>query len=86
MASNEEMSGQEGEAAQSEDQDDPEDGGQGPSQDQEGQGPEDHGQGSAQDENHDEEQRGIQDDVQPDDGQDAADEMLGGILPNVTED
>ena len=85
VASNEEMSSQEGEAAQSEDQDDPEDGGQGPSQDQEGQGPEDHGQGSAQDENHDEEQSGIQDDVQPDDGQDAADEMLGDILPNGTE-
>ena len=77
MASNEEMSHQEGEAAQTEDQ---EDGGQDPSQDPEhqgqdlDQGQEYQGQGSAQD---DEEQRGIQDEVQPDDGQDAADEMLG---------
>ena len=64
VASNEEMSYQEGEAAQSEDQ---EDGGPSPSQ-------EDQGQGPAQD---GEEQQGIQDEVQPDDGQDAADEMLG---------
>ena len=77
------MSNQEGEAAQTEDQ---EDGGQDPSQDPEDQGQdldqgqEDQGQGSAQD---DEEQRGIEDEVQPDDGQDAADEMLVGTSSQV---
>ena len=75
MASNEEMSSQEGEAAQSEDQVD-----RGQDLDQ---GQEDQGQGSAQDEDHDEEQRGIQDDVQHDDGQDAADEMLVGTSSQV---
>ena len=75
VASNEEMSSQEGEAAQTEDQEDGEDGGQDPSQEQE-----DQGQSSAQD---DEKQRGIQDEVQPDDRQDAADEMLVGTSSQV---
>ena len=86
MASNEEMSGEtegeEGEAAQSEDQGQDQDGG--PVRDQ---GQEDLGQGSTQDADHDNEQRGIEDDVQqPDDGEDPADEMLVGLLPNMAED
>ena len=94
MASNEEMSGEteseEGEAAQSEDRahNHPED----QDQDQDGghvrdQGQEDLGQGSTQDADHNNEQRGIEDDVQqPDDGEDPADEMLVGLLPNMAED
>ena len=94
MASNEEMSGEtegeEGEAAQSEDRahNHPED----HDQDQDGghvrdQGQEDLGQGSTQDADHNNEQRGIEDDVQqPDDGEDPADEMLVGLLPNMAED
>ena len=98
MASNEEMSGEtegeEGEAAQSEDRghNHPEDQGPDQDQDQDGghvrdQGQEDLGQGSTQDADHDNEQRGIEDDVQqPDDGEDPADEMLVGLLPNMAED
>ena len=89
MASNEEMSSEtEGEASQSVDQDqrldhiqDQEDQGQDLNQ-----GQEDPGQGSAQDEDSNEEQRGIQDAVQSEDGQDPAEEMLVGLLPNMAED
>merc|ERR1712130_330195 len=46
----------------------------------------DQGQGSVQDEDHDEVQRGSQDDFQLDDDEDAADEMLvGQNLPNMDE-
>ena len=89
MASNEEMrsetEGEEGEAAQAEnqDQDHPEDQNHNHPEDQ---GLADPGQGSSQDEDHDEEQRAIEDDVQADDGEDPAEEMLVGLLPNMTED
>merc|ERR1712032_576482 len=92
VASNEEMSseteGEDSEASQSVDQDQRLD----HIQDQEdqghdlNQGQEDPGQGSAQDEDSNEEQRGIQDAVQSEDGQDPAEEMLVGLLPNMAED
>jgi len=101
VASNEETSseteGDEGEASQpevrdqdgSEDQNHnhPEDQGQDHNQDKKDQGLADPGQGSSQNEDLDEEQRGIEDDVQADDGQDPAEEMLVGLpVPDMAED
>merc|ERR1712130_915885 len=104
VASNEEMSGEteDGEGDQGQNQQDQQDRGQDhpgdQDQDQEDHGQDqdeddlgqdlDQGQGSVQDEDHDEVQRGSQDDFQLDDDEDAADEMLVGqnLLTNMNED